>query len=214
MWHRQVAFQRRTIAHPDVAQLMVYDLKTHRLRTLPHGAVPHGCPYKGGCKAYVYRGEVEELDLGARTVAFSWRVQSPVVEGVGAGWEMRADRLRDDARLLAGNGYSSGACGGRFPASPNATATGLWFLNRVYPCDGVEGTITTGSFAATSLSTAPVPPGTVVWRIARDGATTYAVLGPGHTDGAAAFPAGAFSLVRLDGVAPAPTGKVAHEPFF
>jgi hypothetical protein len=213
-WKDQVAFQRRSAGHRDVAQIELYDMKTKKLRTLPHGAVPHGCHYKGGCKAYAYRGEAVEMDLGPKTLAFSWNIQSPVVEGVGGGWEMRVDRLRDGARLLAGTGYISGACGGRFPASPNATATGLWFLNRVYPCDGVEGTVTTGSFAAASLSAAAAPDGATIWRIARDGGTVYGLLGPSHTDGATAFPAGAFSLVRLDGLAPQPTGKVAHDPFF
>jgi len=211
-WRGRVAFQRRT-AGADVAQVMVEDLATHRLRRLPHGAVPHHCPYATGCAKARYRGEVGELDLGARTLAFSWHVQAPSVEGAGAGWELRADALGGGATVRAGSGYVSGACGGRAPFSPNATAGGVAFLDRTYKCEGVEGTITATAVTSGVLSTARAPDGGVAWRIARDGASTYAVLGPGHV-GAEPLAPGALRLVRLDGLKLTSAGRRATTPFF
>jgi hypothetical protein len=211
LWRGRVGFQRRTRG-ARFSQLMIYDPATGRTRRLPHGTVPTTCPSGHDCTGAGARGEVDALDLGARTVAFIWRIQAPSVMGTGTGWEARADRLSDGRSVLAGNGYSSGACGGRFPLSPNATADGLWFLNKTIHCDGIEGIITSAPIATGRLSAAHPPTG-VAWLIARDGATTYAVLGPGHTHPEAPLAADALKLVRLDGVVPKPTGKRASGPF-
>jgi hypothetical protein len=212
LWRGRVAFQRRA-GGADVARLLVYDFATRRTTTLRHGAVPHGCTFVGGCPHARYRGEVGELDLGARTVAFSWHLAAPNVTGVGAAWEMRAERIADRRSVLAGSGYVSGACGARTPYSPNATATGLVFLSRWYHCEQVTGTLTSTTIASGLLSRTDDAGGGIAWRIARDGATTYAVLGPGHRDTQTSLPAGSLRLVRLDGLALQPTGRRASEPF-
>jgi hypothetical protein len=215
IWMGKVAFQRR-VSGSGVSQLLLYDQKTHHLRTLAHGAVPHACHVAGGCVGAGYTGEVGEIDLGPKTVAFSWHVSVPGVVGVGAAWEMRADRLSDGRSVLAGNGYVSGACGARTPYSPNAVADGLRFLSRWYHCEQVTGTLTATTIGSGLLARADLPAGgDVLWRIARDAATgiTYAVLGPAHRDTQTPLPAGALRLVRLDGLAPQPTGKRASEPF-
>jgi hypothetical protein len=209
-WRGRIAFQRR-IPGNAVSQVMVYDTRTHRTRTLRHGAVPHHCPYRDGCARSIFAGEVGELDLGAKRLAFSWHVTAPSVEGVGVGWEMRIDPLSGGAGVLVGSGYTSGACGGRAPLSPNVTGTGLWFLNDTVHCDTIEGIVTSATGLG-ALSTTHVPDG-VAWRIARDGATVYAVLGPA-VEPASALPPGALRLVRLNGTAPQPTGDRAREPFF
>ncbi|HEY4099181.1 MAG TPA: hypothetical protein VGM33_26900 [Baekduia sp.] len=210
-WRGRIAFQRR-IPGDAVSQVMVYDIKTHRTRTLRHGAVSHHCPFGDGCPKSIFAGEVGEMDLGAKNLAFSWLVTAPAVEGAGPGWEMRIDPLSGGAPVLVGSGYTSGACGGRAPLSPNATATGLWFLSQIAHCEDIEGLVTSASPTG-ALSTTHVPDG-VAWRIARDGATVYAVLGPAHLEPASGLPPGSLRLVRLNGVAPQPTGDRAKEPFF
>ncbi|HWI71364.1 MAG TPA: hypothetical protein VNT55_05385, partial [Baekduia sp.] len=118
LWRGRVAFQRR-VPGSDVSRLMAYDFTTHRLTTLPHGAVPHACPYTNGCPKARPSGEVGELDLGARAVAYSWHVAAPGMIGVGPGWELRLAPTGAGRRtVLAGNGYVSGACGARTPYSP------------------------------------------------------------------------------------------------
>ncbi|MCW2986730.1 MAG: hypothetical protein JWR63_4300 [Conexibacter sp.] len=208
----RLAFQRRARG-ADVSQLELYDVATHRTRTLRHGAVPHGCHVVGGCAKARFQGEVGELDLGTKTVAFSWHLAAPGVTGVGAAWEMRVEPTAGGRAVLAGNGYVSGACGARTPYSPNATATGLVFLSRWYHCEQVTGTVTSTTLGSGLLSRTDDVGGGVAWRIARDGATTYAVIGPEHRETQTPLPAGSLRLVRLNGVVPQPTGRRASEPF-
>jgi hypothetical protein len=217
VWGQRVAFQRRARG-AGVSQIMMYDFMHRRLKTLPHGAVPHGCPYSSGCPKQEPTAEVGELDLGARAVAYSWHLAAPGVEGAGAGWELRLAPTGAGRRsILAGNGYVSGACGARTPYSPNVVGEGVLFLSRWYHCEAVEGTLTSTSFAGGGLlSRTDDVGGGVAWRIAVDAAsgTTYAVLGPARRDTQTTQPAaGALRLVRLDGVRPAPTRRRATEPF-
>lgn len=215
VWGSRIAFQRRT-ANADVSQLMMYDFRTHRMTTLRHGSVPHDCPYATGCPKATYKGEASALDLGRRVLAFSWLAQVPSGTGVGGAWELWAERIADRRTVLAGNGYVSGACGGRVPFSPSATADGVLFLSRWYHCESVEGTVTATTFAAGGLlSRTSDVGGAVAWRIARDAATgaVYAVLGPVHRDTQTPLPAGSLRLARVDGLALEKTGKRASKPF-
>jgi hypothetical protein len=216
-WGGRVAFQRRARG-ADVSQIMLYDFTHRRLKTLPHGAVPEGCPFTNGCTNAQRTAEVGELDLGPRAVAYSWHVAAPGLEGAGAGWELRLAPTGARRRsVLAGNGYVSGACGARTPYSPNVTGEGVLFLSRWYHCEQVEGTLTATSFASGGLlSRTDDVGGGVAWRIATDASSgvTYAVLGPVHRDTQTPLPAGSLRLVRLDGLQLTETGRRATEPFF
>jgi hypothetical protein len=189
VWRDRLVFARR-INGGFVPELMLYDFATHRLTTLRHGTVT-----RGGIT------NVDEVDLGAKTVAFSWRLMGTNVIGTGTGWELRAERLADRRMVLAGSGYVSGACGGRRTLSPNATAGGVVFLSLMNHCGTPEGTVTSATFASGGLlsRTEDVGGGTAT-RIARDAATgaTYAVAGG--------------QLVRVSGLALQPSGKHAHPP--
>jgi hypothetical protein len=217
VWGPRVAFSRR--AQGAIAdQVMVYDFAHRRMRTLRHGALPHTCPFAGGCAKAHYEGHVGELDLSARTVAFSWQLTAPGVFGAGPGWELRAVRTGGGRQtLLAGNGYVSGACGARTPFSPNATADGVAFLSRWYHCETVTGTLTRTTFAARGrLDRTDDVGGAVAWRIALDAAdgTSYALLGPARLDTQTGLPVGSgLTLARVGGIAFDRTTKRATEPF-
>lgn len=214
-WGYRIAFQRRA-RDADVSQVMLYDLQHKRMKKLPHGAVPHGCPYKTGCKNARYAGEVGELDLGSRAVAYSWRLTAPSVMGVGFGWEARAVTTASGRSLLAGDGYVSGACGGRSPLSPQAIPGGILFVSRQYFCEDVVGTVTAALFTRGGLldRTTDVGGG-VAYRVLHDAAdgTNYAILGPSHRSTQTPLPADALTLVRLDGLRLPETDKRASEPF-
>jgi hypothetical protein len=207
LWRDRIAYQERVAGSP-VTQLHLYDLKAKRRTPLRHGFVPAG---QGGA------GEVGELDLGPKTLAFSWHVYGRGATGAGPVWEMRTERLSDRRTVLAGNGYSSGACGSRTPLSPNALGDGLAFLSLWWHCGPYTGTLTRTSFASGGLldRTDDVG-GQVAWRIARDAATgaTYALLGPnGGKDDGSGETAVPLTLALLHGVRYDHTGKKAGEPF-
>jgi len=215
-WGYRVAFQRRARG-ADVSQVMLYDLQHERLKALPHGAVPHTCPYRTGCANARYRGEVDELDAAAREVAFSWRLAAPAVIGAGgAAWEMRAVTTATGRSVLAGSGYVSGACGGRRVLSPQAVPGGVLFLSRQFFCENVVGTVTSALFSTGGLlaRTTDVGGG-VAWRVLHDAAdgASYVVLGPSTRSTQTPLPADALTLARVDGLRLAETGKRASEPF-
>jgi len=212
-WGYRVAFQRRAKG-ADVSQIKLYDMEHRRMKTLPHGSVPHGCPYSTGCPHPRYAGETGELDLGARELAYTWRVTSPLVTGVGFAWEVRVVPTGTGRPLLAGDGYVSGACGGRAPHSPQATPGGILFVSLQFFCEQAEGTVTATSFAAGGiLSRTTDVGGGVAYHVLRDAAngTIYALLGPATVDfNDTTAP---LSLVRLSGLKLTRTDKVASEPF-
>jgi hypothetical protein len=213
VWGTHLAFQRHTSGSP-VAQLMLHDFGTHHTATLRHGAVSHACPYRSGCAKAAIGGEVDELDLGPRAVAFSWRVQAPAVEGVGVGWEMRVERLHDQVSVRAGKGYMSGACGGESPSSPNVRAAHVLFLDRRAHCDGLDDVVT-DTEVGSGLLWRGTSPGVVLWRVARDAKTgaLYGVAGPGHQEPGDPVPGNALTLVQLHGMTLQPTGRRAGSPF-
>lgn len=131
MWGGRVAFARHDPRHGKVAQLRLWDPATRRLRRLRHGAMPRGCPYRGGCSNVPPKiGSVQALDLGSRLLAFLWLIDGPGVLG-HMGFEVRADRLADGRSFLAGSGYLGEVCTEGddlvLPLGPTAAGDRVWF---------------------------------------------------------------------------------------
>jgi hypothetical protein len=143
MWRGRVAFARRDPGHHGaVDQVMLWD-PARGLQQLRHGAVPARCPYRrpSDCSKPPPSGEVLGLDLGARLVAFSWRVDAPDVIGHG-GYEGRADRLSDGRSALVGTGYIGEACtgstDGTSPAAPVVNGGRVWYSQSTTACYAVK----------------------------------------------------------------------------
>jgi hypothetical protein len=213
-WGSRVAFQRRA-RDSDVSQIMLYDLQHKRMKKLQHGAVPHSCPYRTGCKDPQYLGEVGELDLGVHDLAYSWHLSAPALYGVGVGWEARVVPTGTGRSLLAGDGYVSGACGGRMPHSPQAIPGGILFVSLQFFCENATGTVTSTTFSAGGLlsRTTDVGGGTAyaVLHDAADG-TTYALLGPATVD-PQSMTTPPMTLARVSGLKLTKTDRYAAEPF-
>jgi hypothetical protein len=130
MWRGRLAFARHDARHGDVAQLRLWDPRTRRLRSLRHGAMPRGCPYRGGCRREAKVGSVHALDLGPRLAAFLWMVEAPGVVG-HVGYEVRADRLSDGRSFLAGSGFLGEVCTEGddtvLPLAPTVAGDRVWF---------------------------------------------------------------------------------------
>jgi hypothetical protein len=186
-WRHRVAFQRRKRG-ARVAQLYLYDFTTRRLKRLRHGYVPTGATATGRSTA---------IDLVGGVVAFAWSSE-PAALGVGPRTEIRAERTLDLTQAQAQpTGYISGACGGRDPRSPNATAQGALFVDLRTPCGRADGFPATLSIGRLATSRGAAIPG--LRRFAHDAATgvVYAVVA-GAGD--------ASQLVRLDELPPFVTG--------
>lgn len=181
MWRGRVAFARREPRlHGAVDQVLLWD-QPHGLRELRHGAVPSRCPYSrtSDCAKPPPSGEVLGLDLGARLVAFSWRVDAPDVIGHG-GYEVRAVRLSDGRSALVGSGYIGEACTGGIdgtsPAAPVADGAGVWYSQTATDCYQVTASLlhygafpVHGSYATLD--------GTVLQAV-RDGRSLYELVAP------------------------------------
>jgi hypothetical protein len=106
------------------------------------GGTPPKCPYRT-CPV-APRSSVDALDLGARSVAFLWRLSQPPY-GAGPGIELRTSSLRPSGpghQIPFAQGYASGACGFRQPLSPTAGAGGgVAFLLAQSPCEGIQTTL-------------------------------------------------------------------------
>jgi hypothetical protein len=131
------------------------------------------CPSYARCKSGPPTA-VDALDLGRRSVAFVWELDSGA-NGIGANQELRTARLngahsRQAARAF---GYISGACGYRDPESPNALADGgVGFVLAQSPCDDDQTTIARWAAGAGDFQGAR-PNGTFVGGAAWDGARIY-----------------------------------------
>jgi hypothetical protein len=188
LWGYRVAFQRRERG-ARVAQLYLYDFTTRHLRRLRHGFVPAVPRATGTATA---------IDLVRGVVAFGW-ASEPASLGIGPRTEVRAERTFSLLLVQARpTGYVSGACGGRDPRSPNATARGALFLDLRTPCDRTDAF--PAAVGLRSGATLQGPEVTGLRRIARDAAT-------GVVYGVTAGAGGSSLLVRLDGITPAVTGS-------
>ena len=215
-WRGQIAFARlRT--HRSVMQLMRWSPASGRLTQLPHGSVPRNCPFRS-CAGARYSGEVQQMDLGPRNLAFLWRVAAPGVIGAGAGWELRAYDLRTRRRSLFAFGYESGACGAAHPVSPNAGASVL-FDDVTYACD-VPHTFLSSGNTQTGLAGRIETTPRLAWQLARDGDTIYTIRGPRPPSPATAetLPclgtAGPCALVATRGLRVGPRTRRSHPPTF
>jgi hypothetical protein len=182
MWRGTLVFARKAAGHGRVSQIML-SLHGHpsRLVTLPHGAVPQGCPHRQGCREFPPGGEVQALSIDAQIVAFVWKPEGPGVNFDGA-WEERVDSLANHRGALAGTPILTESCTGgeenpveeEWPAPPILSGSAALFpeLER----GGCYTTFTAALFqyreGNRSLGTASVP----IVELARNGATTYALV--------------------------------------
>ncbi|HET8535643.1 MAG TPA: hypothetical protein VFL73_00565, partial [Solirubrobacteraceae bacterium] len=183
MWHGRIAFGRRDRAHHrDVDQIMLWSPQDRRLRRLPHGAVPMSCPYRdpGDCTFAPPSGRVLGLDLGARLVAFSWRIDAPSVIGHG-GYEVRVDQLADGRSALVGSGYIGEACtspgpDGTSPAPPAVDGDRIWYSQTTTSCYSVSSTL--NSYRAFPVSGRRGPLTGIVLQAVQDRGGLYGLVAP------------------------------------
>lgn len=144
------------------------------------GGSPPDCPY-ARCPV-APRSGVDALDLGARSVAFVWRLTLPPL-GVGPGLELRTSSLRPSGvgrRVVAG--YLSGACGFRQPTSPSAGgAGGATFLLAQSPCEELQTTLAAYRSGSASVLGAR-PAGALAYGAAFDQAGVYWLRGNATED--------------------------------
>ena len=180
MWRGRVAFARLAKG-ARVAQVEVFDPASNRVRRLRHGAMQAACSVDGRCDAGAPgQGWVQQLDLGARAVAFVWEVRANGVLGAGDGWELRADRLPDGTSRVFGSGYQSGACGARYPLSPAVTSRGIWFDELRWICDVPHSTPVFGDLRSGLVGRGTEVGPQVAWQTAWDGTTMYSIRGTGR----------------------------------
>jgi hypothetical protein len=182
MWRGTLVFARKAPGHGRVSQV-VLSLPAHRSRlvTLPHGAVPEGCPHREGCKEFPAGGEVQALSIDAQIVAFVWKPKGPGV-GIDGAWEERVDSLANHRGALAGTPIGSESCTGtppnpveeEWPSPPTLSGAAALFpeLER----GGCYTTFTSALLqyrdGRRRLGTAAVP----IVELAQDGATTYGLV--------------------------------------
>jgi hypothetical protein len=182
MWRGTLVFARKSAGHGRVSQIML-SLPGHRSRlvTLPHGAVPEGCPHRQGCREFPPGGEVQALSIDAQIVAFVWKPEGPDV-GVDGAWEERVDSLTGHRGALAGSPTGGESCMGgeeipveeEWPAPPILSGSAALFpeLER----GGCYTTFTAALLQYRGgnrrLGRASVP----IVELARDGATTFGLV--------------------------------------
>jgi hypothetical protein len=185
MWNGRIAFARRDPdRHKDVAQILLWSPGKARLRRLPHGGVPSGCPYRTGCKRERYIGEAAGLDLGSRVATYLWLIAAPGVGG-HLGYEVRAVRLSDRHSALVGSGYEGEACtegvDAVVPSLPVADSSRVWYSLRAQTCyddryQAVRFNTLTGSGV-----TGPVDVGELL-QFVKYGSAFYGVIAPKPTE--------------------------------
>jgi hypothetical protein len=201
MWDGNIAFARYDPRHhADVAQLLLWSGRTHKLRVLRHGATPTGqpChPAKGdvgrrireskteclpnSIKGDITEGAIESIDLGPDLVSFLWKIDGPGVLSTGGGWEVRADRLATGASLLVGSGLHGDVCmagiDGSVPSYPSVEGERVWYTQLESEC--YVNTISVRHFDTASgrLSSSTPVQGEVL-QIVRSGSILYALVAP------------------------------------
>jgi hypothetical protein len=184
MWRGSVAFARRSPAHHQIQQVMLWTPQhPHTLTTLLHGAVPSHCSgVPHGCAGEPQRGSVAALNRNGKVVTYLWLISGPGLIGEGA-WEVRLDDLASGRSSIAATGSGSEACTGPTegiensrPGAPIANGDGVIFpLLDIYGfCyrKFVSSLVGLGSGAANPAS--GQLSGNVL-AIARDGSTVYAL---------------------------------------
>ena len=123
------------------ARIVLWRRTTRAPVRLRGGTAPK-CPFRT-CSTRPL-SSVDALDLGARSVAFLWRLSQPPY-GAGPGVELRTSSLRPGGaghEVSFAEGYLSGACGFRQPLSPTAgSGGGVAFLLAQSPCEEIQTTL-------------------------------------------------------------------------
>lgn len=201
MWDGNIAFARYDPRHhADVAQLLLWSGRTHKLRVLRHGATPTGqpCPpakgedgqgireSKTGClpssiKGDITEGAIESVDLGPDLVSFLWKIDGPGVLSTGGGWEVRADRLATGASILAGSGLHGDVCmvgiDGSVPSYPSVEGERVWYTQLASEC--YVNTISVRRFdSMTDRLSSSVPVQGEVLQVVHSGSALYALVAP------------------------------------
>jgi hypothetical protein len=186
MWDGNIAFARfDPTHHRNIAQVLLWSARTHRLRVLRHGAVSAKCPIvKGGSPTgglgAICTGAIEGIDLGPKLVAFLWKVDGPEVLSTGGGWEVRADRLGTDESVLAGSGLHGDVCMARIdgivPSSPSVDGEQVGYTQLASEC--YVNTIYLQSFNIHTHHLSKVHLAGEVLQIIREGSTLVALVAP------------------------------------
>jgi hypothetical protein len=201
MWNGNIAFARYDPRHhADVAQLLLWSGRTHKLRVLRHGATPTGqpCPPAKGevgrrireskteclpssIKGDITEGAIESIDLGPDLVSFLWKIDGPGVLSTGGGWEVRADRLATGASLLAGSGLHGDVCmvgiDGSVPSYPSVEGERVWYTQLASEC--YVNTISVRRFdSMTDRLSFSAPVQGEVLQIVHSGSALYALVAP------------------------------------
>jgi hypothetical protein len=163
IWRGDLAFVRRVDQHFPTL-LLWHD---GQLRREPGGTIP-----RCGANACRTGVNVPTLDLGSRWLAVLWQATGPTISGLGVGWELHADSLRDSSPKLLASGEPSGECGYGQPSSPTSVGRSIVFLAFQAACDSPDR----GDFVLHTPGTLAVvtgsPPGLPL-TAAQNGKTTY-----------------------------------------
>lgn len=187
MWLGTVAFARKSPAHREIQQVMLWSPHhPHMLTTLRHGAVPSHCPeMRHGCASEPLRpqqGSVTALSGNGKVITYLWLVSGPGIIGEGA-WEVRLDDLATGRSSPAATGSGSEACTGSMggienthPGAPLANGVGVIFpLLDIYGyCYRKFVSLLVGLRYSAPNPTSGELPGNVL-AIARNGSTVYAL---------------------------------------
>ena len=201
MWNGNIAFARLDPRHhADVAQLLLWSGRTHKLRVLRHGATPTGqpCPPAKGevgrrireskteclpnsIKGDITEGAIESVDLSPDLVSFLWKIDGPGVISTGGGWEVRADRLATGASILVGSGFHGDVCmagiDGSVPSYPSVEGERVWYTQLESEC--YVNTISVERFdSMTGHLSSSAPVQGEVLQIVRSGSILYALVAP------------------------------------
>jgi hypothetical protein len=176
MWHGRIAFARLDRPHhQDVQQVMLWT-PGQGLQTLPHGALPTKCPFRGGCAGMARSGSVEGLDYDGSLVSFLWE---PVAPGIGdAAWELRADNVATGRTKVVGDGFAGEVCFGgddlSAPSPPVLSGYTVRFVSLQADCYVFNSVFSQIDYAASGNGVAGALDGDVLG-LAQDGSTLYAV---------------------------------------
>jgi hypothetical protein len=181
MWHGRIAFARLDPAHHQkVQQVMLWTPGHRTLTVLPHGAIPTGCPYRGGCAGMPRSGTVDGLSYDGRLVSFLWLPVAPGVIG-DAGWELRADAVATGRTKLVGDGFAGEVCMGAddlsAPSPPLLDGDTVSYVSLQADCYVFNSVFSEFDAAGSGNGSYGALAGDVLG-LAEDGSTFYAVEAP------------------------------------
>jgi hypothetical protein len=141
IWDGAIAFARlRPSERPPIAEILEWR-PGMGVRRLPGGTVPcvpaTACRGGGGVPIEAWVGA---MDLGADQLAFLWNMQGANVIGTSAASEMRDDPLAGTPPpRIVDDGVVGGACDGGLALDPNATTTGMGWIDVSVNCNLLPG---------------------------------------------------------------------------